>query len=490
MQKAKVLDQVFKKIGKTPRLASTSSSSDKTLAAHFDAIFNAYDGIWICDGEGIVLRFNEISAVVNGIREEAIVGKHVSRLVEWGYVDRTVTEEVIEKRRPVTIVQRCIKTGKKLLVTGTPVFDDHGEMVLVVSNGRDITELDTLRHRLMESEAKSERFRRELLQHDLDEMGESKFICRSAEMKQILKAAMHVARFDTGILITGPSGAGKGLLAEIIHKLSSRKNGPLIRVDCGSIPASLFESEVFGYEKGAFTGAREGGKPGLFEVARGGTLLLDEISHISFEVQPKLLRFLEAGEMIRVGSTTPVRVDVRVIAATNVDLFAEVEAGRFRRDLFYRLNVVPLVLPALKDRTEDIPFLLRHFLQRFNDKFGTRKCFDPDAIEAMVSYQWPGNVRELENMVERMVVMTVGDMIQLGDLPEKIIQRIEFVTALEAGKTLSEAVDEFERKLIELALRKYETQERAAKALGVSQATIARKRQKKFPLKPKTEKRT
>lgn len=445
------------------------------LAKYFDAIFNSYNGIWICDGEGRVLRFNKASAKMNGITEAQIVGQHVSKMVEMGYVDRSVTLEVMKTRQPMTILQQCLKTNKKLLVTGNPVFDENGNLVLIVSSGRDMTEIDDLAHKLKESEARNERFQQELVKRELKEFADKLIVSRSPGMRQVLSAANQVARFDTNVLITGPSGAGKSLLSYMIYKFSKRKNGPFVRVDCGSIPINLFESEVFGYEKGAFTGAKEAGKLGLFEMAQGGVLFLDEISQLPLELQPKLLRFLEKGEMVRVGSTRVIKLDVRVIAATNVELETEVEKGKFRQDLFYRLNVVPLFVPPLKDRPEDIPFLIRHFVNSFNQRFQTTKSITCEAVEVLTSYHWPGNVRELENLMERLVVMTLEDVIDLKDLPKRLIQPVVIAPRVANKKSLTKAVREFEENLVSVALQEYGTQAKAAKALGVSQATINRK---------------
>lgn len=443
----------------------------------FEAIFNSlYDGIWICDGRGTVLRVNQASERINGIKAEDVIGQNVSMLVEEGYIDFSVSLEVLEKKRQLTRMQRALQTGSKLLVTGTPIFDGEGRVALVVINDRDITELDNLRHQLLESEARTERYHHELVKRDFAEISDSGMIGRSPLMRRIMSAAGHVARFDTSILITGPSGTGKSMLAKYIHQLSEKKDGPFVRVDCGAIPISLFESEIFGYERGAFTGARQSGKLGLFEMAHQGTLFLDDIAAVPSEVQPKLLKFLENQELVRVGGHRPIRVQARLIAASNTDLAAEVDAGRFREDLFYRLNVVPLELPALKERQEDIPLLVRHFIETFNQRFGTRTRLSGPALEALAAYDWPGNVRELRNVVERMVVMTPRPEVELSDLPSNIRPAVEPSLPMfaESGG-LRAAIKNFEASLIHQAMKRYGTQAKAAEALGVSQATIARK---------------
>jgi PAS domain S-box-containing protein len=437
---------------------------------------SSFDGIWICDGQGIILGVNPASERINELKAEDWIGRPINELVVEGYIDRSVTMEVLKKKRQVTIIQKAKNTQKKLLVTGTPIFGDNGHIEMVVTNDRDCTELDNMRLKLIESEARSERYQHELLKREAEESVRNEFVCKAPAMTKLLSMATHVARFKTNILFTGPSGTGKSLLARLIHHLSERKDQPFVRVDCGALPAALFESEVFGYEKGAFTGASINGKIGLFEMADGGTLFLDEVVHTPFEIQHKLLRFLESGEIIRVGSTKPINIDARVIAASNIDLEKAADSGKFRQDLYYRLKVVPMFIPPLQDRPEDIPFLIQYFLDKLNRQFNVRKSVSGPVLEAMIQYSWPGNVRELENLVERLVVMTTDTVIDITDLPSPIVDRGDFLSSFSKTYDMRESVKRFEAHLIGLALDKYGTQAKAAKALKVSQATIARKR--------------
>ncbi len=450
------------------------------LFEQLEALFrSSHDGIWICDGEGTVLRLNPASEAINDIQAEEWIGRNIGEVVAEGVIDSSVTREVLKRRCPVTMFQQAKRTNKKLLVTGNPIFRADGSIRLVVTNDRDITELDNLRLKLEDSEARRERFQQELIKTEvLREAGDA-FVCRSLGMQKVLATAIQVAGFKSTVMITGPSGAGKSVLARLIHKYSDRGEQPFVRVECGVIPPSLFESEVFGYERGAFTGAGAKGKLGLFEMADGGTLFLDEVALAPYELQHKLLRFLESGEVFRVGSTEPTHVDARVIAASNMDLEAAVAGGRFRGDLYYRLKVVPLTLPPLKDRSEDIPFLVKRFLERLTLRLGVDKQISGPAVTALCRYEWPGNVRELENLVERLVVMSPGRVIGLQDLPEALTES-RALTPLELdGRGLKEAVKDFEEHLIDLALERYGSQTAAARALKVSPATVTRKRSRR-----------
>ncbi|MGM0577687.1 MAG: sigma-54-dependent transcriptional regulator [Myxococcota bacterium] len=255
---------------------------------------------------------------------------------------------------------------------------------------------------------------------DLGEDGRFGMIGRSQPMREVYAVLEKVADTPSTVLITGESGTGKELVASALHEHSSRAHRPFIRVNCAAIPPTLIESELFGHEKGAFTGA-VASKPGRFELADGGTLFLDEIAEIPTEMQVKLLRVLQEGTFERVGGLKTLRVDVRLVAATNRQLSEEVEAGRFREDLFYRLNVVPIHLPPLRQRTEDTPLLVRHMLARFNERLGRRvEGLSPDAEAAFMSYSWPGNVREMENVLERLVLFCEGTEITLDLLPDEM----------------------------------------------------------------------
>jgi transcriptional regulator with PAS, ATPase and Fis domain len=403
----------------------------------------------------------------------------VSELVANGYVDESVTREVLKRKTTVTLVQTT-KAEKRVLATGNPILNSKGEIDVIIINDRDITELDRIRRELDESKALVDQYRSELLDLHLRDLETNFFVCRSKEMESIYERALRVARFDSTVLITGESGVGKGQLARLIHQKSERSSGPFVRVDCASIVETLFESELFGYERGAFTGAGAKGKPGLVEMADGGTLFLDEISEAPLSQQVKLLRFLDEKCIMRVGGSVVREVDTRVIAATNRDMAEQVKRNAFREDLFYRLNVVSLAIPPLRGRTQDILDLITFFTRKFRTKHHLQKTIDSEALDALLQYDYPGNVRELENIVESVMVLSRGDVVTLNELPpavRELADAAHWSRDLEQG-SLKNAVDRLELERIAQAVRKYGSQQKAAQHLGVNQSTISRKMKK------------
>lgn len=303
-------------------------------------------------------------------------------------------------------------------------------------------------------------------------------VAYSIEMGRMLQLASRVAPVNTTVLILGESGVGKEVVARFIHRTSPRREGPFVNINCGAIPANLLESELFGYEAGAFTGARREGKPGMIEVASGGTLFLDEISELPGDLQVKLLQVIQERRLTRVGGVKAVAVDIRIIAATNRDLAGMVGRGEFRADLFYRLNVVPITIPPLREREDDIIPLIYHFLEKFNRAHGFRKTMTEEAREALTRYSWPGNVRELENLIERLVVTVEGDQISAGDLPRHVRDdggRGRGKVVVGGIMPLRQAIEEVERQIIERALAEKRSTYSMAKILGVNQSTVVRK---------------
>lgn len=456
--------------------------SFQNLSRELDAIIDSSsDGLWIADHEGKVIRINPASERINNIRAEQVVGRNMHELVSEGFVNRSATIEVIKTKAVVNMLQQT-REGRKLIVTGNPIFDEGGNVTRVVVNERDITEIDRLHSELEEREARSDQFRQQMLEMQLAEVESRKIVFRSPSMLKAMRQALKVSGAESSVLILGESGVGKGMIADLIHKYSRRCEHPMIKINCGAIPESLVESELFGYEKGAFTGALKSGKPGYFELADGGILFLDEIAELPLTSQVKLLRFLEDALVMRLGSTVSRKLDVRIIAATNRDLEVMVEQRQFRRDLYYRLNVIPIHIPPLRERREDILPLIRHYLDHFGNKLGVEKPISRAALNALLSHTYAGNVRELMNICERLVVMSEGKRIDLADLPGSILEKDREGFSLEGrlmeGRTWKEMTDAFEQAVLKRAAEQFGNQESMASALGVDQSTIARKLKK------------
>jgi PAS domain S-box-containing protein len=461
----------------------------KNMKNWLDAVIeSSHDGLWICDHEGKVIRINKASARINSVKPEEVTGKNVKVLIGEGLFDRSVTLDVLQRKTSVTMIQQ-IKGGKKILVTGNPIFNENGEISFVLTNERDLTELDHLRSQLQETQALTKGYISKLSELEMKGVDLSNIIFRSEEMEKTVEMALRVSQVNSTVFLFGESGVGKGMIAKLIHKHSDRSSGPFIRVDCAGIPESLMESELFGYEKGAFTGAKSEGKIGFFELADKGTLFLDEVGEVPLNSQSKLLRFLEDHEIIRVGGTEPKAIDVRIIAASNRDIEEMVKMKLFRRDLYYRLNVVPLSITPLREREEDIIPLLFYFLDKFNKAYHKKKIFSPDAIDLLSKYDFPGNVRELANLVERLVVVSESDHIETKNLPGIVTGAISKATPysfLAGNIPLKDAVEICEGLIIGKTLKKYGSQREAARVLKIDQSTISRKIKKYSNLKPET----
>jgi len=327
----------------------------KNLSQELDAIIeSSYDGIYVTDGQGNTTRVNKAYERITGVMGTEVIGRNMRDLVREGFYNQSVTLLVLERKKPVTIMQEIKKTGKYVIVTGNPIFNQAGEIICVVTNVRDITELNNLKSQLETTKNLSERYLSEL-QHLRSMLYPDDIVAVSPEMKSILQKVRRISLVDSTVLIMGESGVGKEVIARLIHKNSPRAEKPFIAINCGALPENLLESELFGYEGGAFTGAKKGGKPGLVELANGGTLFLDEIGELTLAMQVKLLRLLQEKRFIRVGGSQVQQVDVRFITATNQDLKVMVKENRFREDLYYRLNVVPIDIPPLRERIQEIP---------------------------------------------------------------------------------------------------------------------------------------
>jgi transcriptional regulator with PAS, ATPase and Fis domain len=373
-------------------------------------------------------------------------------------------------------VLQTVKDGKELLATGTPVFKDE-KISLVIVNVRDVTELNNLKKELEQTKNMSHEMIRELEALRTEQNLTGNLLLDSPAMHKIIKLAQKVAKVDSTVLILGESGVGKGVLSKFIHENSNRSSKPFIKIDCSAIPESLIESELFGYERGAFSGAEKSGKLGLVEMADGGTLFLDEIGELPLNLQVKLLRLLQDSEFIRVGGKEPIPVNIRVIAATNRNLEQLMEEKRFREDLFYRLNVIPIFIPPLRERREDIYPLIMNFLDIFNRKCNEKKQVDPAAMKILMNNQWPGNVRELENMIERLVVTSNDNNISVHDLPAHLLKQGD-PELLMIGETYRQCMDNYEKKLLAKILEVAPNTTDMSRILGIDTSTIRRKLKK------------
>jgi PAS domain S-box-containing protein/TyrR family helix-turn-helix protein len=468
---------IFQDVSEIERV-SKELDTFKNMKNWLDTIIDSsYDGLWICDHEGKVIRINKASERINNVKAEEVLGKNAKDLVANGFFDKSVTVEVLKKKTSVTMIQQ-VRGGKRILITGNPIFDEKGGIKFVVINDRDMTELDELRSQLQEAQALASGYISKLMEFEMKGVDAFKLVSRSEKMQRIIETALQVSRVSSTVLLLGKSGVGKGMVAKLIHKTSNRSKGPFIRVDCAGIPESLIESELFGYEKGAFTGAKPEGKMGLLELANRGTLFLDEIGEVPLSFQSKLLRFLEDHEITRVGGTESRKTDVRIIAATNKEIDGMVSSKHFREDLYYRINVIPINIPPLSERKEDILPLTMHFLDQFNRSYGKKKEISPEVIEALLQYDFPGNIRELSNLIERFVVLSRIDQIGLQDLPhflKKEALRINSLPFPSEETPLKDALKNLECLILKDALKKYGSQRKVAKALKVDHTTISRK---------------
>ncbi len=455
----------------------------RELTKQLDAVIHSsYDGLYITNGSADTLFFNKAYLRVSGLTAEDVEGKNMRELVRRGTISQSVTLEVLEKRRRVTIMQE-FRTGRTAIVTGNPVFDESGKIILVVTNVRDITELHELREQVQESRTLSKRYRDELKKASLAGVDRNAVVFRSEAMENCIQLAVRVSDVTSPVLLTGESGVGKGMLARLIHNHGARKGGPFLHVNCGAIPAGLMESELFGYQKGAFTGASEEGKPGMFEMADRGTLFLDEIGEIPLPLQVKLLKALEASEVRRVGGTRARKVDVRIIAATNRDLREMTRARRFREDLFFRLDVFPIRIPPLRERTEDIPPLVDRILAELNRRYKKIRRVRPEALDLLARHPFPGNVRELQNVVERAFILADGKWIGAEHLPAEIQGAAspgggEREAGGDGEGPLAKTLEKVERGILERLLSECGSTYAMAERIGVNQSTVVRKLRK------------
>jgi len=461
--------------------------SDTTLGIVKAVIEAAEDGVFLTDKKGNFIMANKAFERITGINREELVGQHTELMIEKGWVSTAVNLDVIKdfKSRTKYITY---PSGKQVLVSAGMIFRENGKPAGCISIMRDLTELNDLKDKLTKSQITIAQFQ-ETIDHLKEQLDHSKhaMVAQSTDFRHVLTLAKRIARSDATVLITGESGVGKDVLAQFIHKHSRRDNtGSLVKVDCAALPATLLESELFGYEKGAFTDARTNGKHGMLEIANGGTLFLDEIGEFPLELQSKLLNVLQDREIKKVGGTTPLPIDVRIVAATNMNLEQMVKEKKFREDLYYRLNVVPVYISPLRKRRQDILPLIDHFLKIFNQKYEANKGLATDVLNSFMQYDWPGNVREIRNTIERLVVTSTNDIITFRDLPDDI-RNLDAITASvesnaphppERTGPLKRSIEEFEKTLIQRSLERHGNLVDAARDLHIDISTLTRKNKK------------
>lgn len=418
--------------------------------------------IFVADNTGKTVLVNKAYEEIIGTGREEVLGRSVDELERKGYFYPSAARLALQEKEEVNVIQ-TLKSGEQAMVTAVPVFESGGGISFVIMSVAPIQSLHKVHEYAKDTEA-------DMIIHN------------SRIIDDILQLLKRVAPVDSTVLLLGESGVGKSLFAKYVHKNSDRRNNPLIEINCGSIPDALLESELFGYEKGSFTGASAGGKKGLVELADKGTLFLDEIGEMSLNLQVKLLKLLQDKEFVKIGGENSKAVDVRIICATNKDLRKMVEQNLFREDLYYRINVIPVTIPPLRERKNDIKLLILHFLKVYNDKFDRHLEINRDVIDDLMKYHWPGNIRELQNYIQRLVVSCHEDVVTRANID------MYTVTNPEAKQKKSLAVndimpydtmlEEAEKQLFRMAYEKYRSSYKVADVLGISQSNAHRKIQK------------
>lgn len=457
-----------------------------------------YSGLYVADPKAYTLRVNPSYEKIAFLPESEVLGRNLRELQEKGYFSQSVTLRVLEKLkhepvRSVTIFQKII-TGKEVLVTGMPIYDSEGRLSYVLTFVHDLLSLESIASRCdklklrvyntksgMNSETAPSQTRSSKQEPIPPLFDALPIVAKDPLSLATLRQIANASRYDSPVLLLGETGVGKDLFAKYLHHLQKKDvEIPFVTINCSAIPHELLESELFGYEEGAFSGARRGGKPGLFEEAQGGILFLNEISEMPLSLQAKLLTALDEGFIRRIGGNKARKVKTRIVCATNKDITNSIAQGTFRKDLYYRINVLTVHIPPLRDRPRDILPLIYHFVRKIAAEHGVVKHFSVEAQELLLSYSWPGNVRELRNLVERLIIFSTTDQISVADLPPEILNR----QYIESGQNcsiaekelpLKEAVRKYEFRLITQAINKYGSIPKAARALGIDPTTISRK---------------
>ena len=453
---------------------------------------NMPEPVYVLDKRGRFIYVNRALIDISGTTKKVLLEYDMYRMAREGIIERAVSDDVLKQKRPLSFFQDVVNLqGRRhrQLNTVTPVFDSNGNVEYMIAV---LLPLNNLNQRMHSANSSS---KYTTLNPSLMQVNDRKVIAESSAMKQVLELAKALSDVDTAVLITGETGSGKDVVAHLIHNLGRRSNGAFVPINCASLPENLLEAELFGYVKGAFTGASSTGKKGLIEEADGGTLFLDEINSMPLALQGKLLQALETKSFTKVGSTKSTRVDFRVLAASNQDLNLCVQNGTFRQDLYYRLNVMPINIPPLRERVEDIEPLVNYFLQHYGEKYDRPRYLSQKVMHQLQAYDWPGNVRELKNLVERLIITSSGDVIEISELPSTALNRnahddqhwfyeapslppFPLIDELPEGFSLNSYMEQCERALLKQVLDRCGSTYKAAQYLKTSQSAIARRKAK------------
>lgn len=472
------------------------------LMAELDSIIDIlHEGVCISNAEGVIIRMNPMYEKLSGLSPEKLLGKKVSFLnskqgvfdeaepnaerveKENGIFRGAVSPLILKTKKPANSIQKT-KGGNRNLLHGYPLLDENGDVALVVTFIRDINHLTLFKERQMAYHKDIyAKFRATINVIDSEQSNPPDLIIKSPKMKSLWTQLLKIAPTDATVLVLGETGVGKGEIARQLHAHSNRVGEVFFKADCAGIPESLIESEFFGYAKGAFSGANQQGKPGYFAASESGTIFLDEIGELPVTMQAKLLRVLQDQEVMQLGSIAPQKVDVRIIAATNVDLEQAVSDGEFRQDLFYRLNVSVLHIPPLRERQEDIVPLAKFFLKTCNAKYRKKISFTDDALALLLQHNWPGNVRELKNMIEGIVINCETNVIEPEDLPMALQKKsqtnaagtIVYSEKELSGQSLKQIVGNIERKILMQAFKELGSMTKVARQFNIDRTTVSRK---------------
>ncbi|MCR5468052.1 MAG: sigma 54-interacting transcriptional regulator [Lachnospiraceae bacterium] len=440
------------------------------------------DSIFITDKDGKVLYANPAYEKNTGISLDRVIDHYVNDLIHKDHLySGGAIPYVLKYKKSCFRLSTTYAQGKPLkgYAAGTPLFDDNGNLYQVVACSRPIVSLSSLKEDFNAFISEVEQIKPQKIDTKAESNLSPEMVGRNTTLSSLWSIIKNVAPSDATVLITGESGSGKEVIADEIYKNSKRNKQPFIKINCASIPAHLIESELFGYKKGAFSGANANGKPGLFEMANNGTLLLDEIGDMPMDLQVKLLRAIQSQEITRVGDTTPIHLNIRFLASTNSDLKQKIAEGTFRQDLYYRLNVIPLYVPPLRERKDDIEELCNTFIERFSTKYELPFSLTKDQIKYLQRYNWPGNIRELENIIEYLVLCSAGN----GVCDDSILYNLLDISsegevthsASNISHDFNSAVEEFEKQYLENTLRNCRTLREAGDRLGLNASTISRK---------------